>query len=70
MNKIQKAREMMREELDKDEELKYGYQSNIAMILHDRYGITDYKKRNEAANEILKLIFETKGDPIHWNKLS
>jgi len=70
MNKIKKAREMMREELDKNKELKYGYQSNIAMLLYDRYGITDYKTRNKAANEILKLIFETKGDPIHWNQLT
>ena len=60
MNNIQKAREMMKQELEKDEELRFGYQSNIAMLLYDRYGITDYNNRNLAANDILKLVFDMK----------
>lgn len=54
------ARKVMREAFEKDTEpggLKHGYISNIAMLLHDRYGITNYETRNEAAKDILKLIF-------------
>ena len=57
MNKIQKARKVMREAL-KDEDLRWSYISNIAMLLHDRYGITDYETRNQAAEDILNLLFE------------
>ena len=60
MNNIQKARETLKQELEKDEELRWGYQSNIAMLLHDRYGIIDYNERNLAANDILKLVFDMK----------
>ena len=57
MNKIAKARKTMRDALEKDEGLKISYVSNIAMLLHDRHGITDYDKRNQAAEDILKLVF-------------
>jgi len=36
-----------------------GYVSNVAMLLHDRYGITDYETRNKAADDIIHLIFES-----------
>ena len=68
MNKVQKARKMMKEELEKDEDLRYGYQSNIAMLLHDRYGIVNFEKRNTAANDILKLVFEIDVDFVDWRK--
>lgn len=57
MNKIQKARNTIRRAFESDEHFKYGYVANIAMLLHDRYGITDYDKRNKAAEDILGLIF-------------
>lgn len=57
MNKIQKARKVMRDAFEKDEGFKLGYVSNIAMLLHDRYGITDIDIRNKAAEDILKKIF-------------
>lgn len=63
MNNIQEAREIMKQALEKDEEFRFGYQSNIAMLLHDRYNITDftdYNKRNMAAYDILKLVFDIK----------
>ena len=50
----------MRKYLDKDVDLNRAYLSNIAMLLHDRYGIVDYTIRNEAADEILKLVFDCK----------
>ena len=57
MTKFQKARQVMGKILENDEDLYFGYQSNVAMLLHDRYGITEHKERNEAAKEILSLIF-------------
>jgi len=52
---VKTLREMFRKELE-DEGLRIAYIANIAMLLHDRYGITDYKTRNQAASDILKLI--------------
>ena len=57
-NNIKEARRIFKDAFDRDPDFRYGYQSNIAMLLHDQYGITDYDKRNAAANDILKLIFE------------
>ena len=68
MNNVQKARKMMKQELEKDEELRFAYQSNIAMLLHDKYGVPDFDKRNETANDILKLIFEITGDFVDFRK--
>ena len=53
---IKTARSIMAAAL-KDPDLKWAYQSNIAMFLHDNYGVTDFKKRNQAARDILELIF-------------
>jgi len=55
-----KARRTMAKALHDDEGLRLGYVANVAMLLHDRYGITDHKTRNEAAEAILALIFENK----------
>ena len=57
MNEIEKARETMRDAFEKDPDFKMGYVANIAMLLHDRHGITNYDKRNAAAEDILELIF-------------
>lgn len=54
---IKRAREVIAKALEQDEGFKIGYVSNIAMLLHDRYDITDYDQRNQAAEDILKLIF-------------
>ena len=55
---FQKARGVMGRKLKTDEDLREGYRSNIAMLLHDRYGITSHRRRNQAAEDILNLIFE------------
>ena len=47
----------MRKTFEKDGGLTVGYVSNIAMLLHDKYGIIDYEKRNRIAKDILHLIF-------------
>jgi len=57
INKIKKARKTMADAFDKDPDFKMGYIANIAMLLHDHHGITNYDKRNAAAEDILKLIF-------------
>ena len=57
MTQFAEAKQVMAEFLSKDEGLYISYQANIAMLLHDRHGITDYEKRNAAADEILSLIF-------------
>ena len=36
--------------------MEEAYRSNVAMLLHDRWGITDHGKRNRCATEILALI--------------
>ena len=51
------ARRKMCEAFETDEEFRQTYIANIAMLLHDKYGITDYETRNNAAEDILKLIF-------------
>lgn len=53
-----KARKVMAKVLRTDEGLRIGYVANIAMLLHDHYGIRNYEKRNKAANDILNLVFE------------
>ena len=56
-NEIKRARETMRLAFEEDKDFEQGYISNIAMLLYDRYNITDYDTRNQAAKEILQLIF-------------
>lgn len=57
---IRLARSIFKDHFERDEDFRLGYQANIAMLLHDRYGITDMKKRNEAADEIMAVIFDAK----------
>ena len=63
---LQYHRNGIAEQLLRDEELRFGYQSNIAMLLHDQYGVTDYKERNQAAIDILNLIFDIKCKPVKY----
>lgn len=44
----------------RDSALRQTYRANIAMLLSDQYEITDHVTRNQAAEDILKLIFETR----------
>lgn len=50
-------REAMANRFMKDNALLVSYEANIAMLLHDRYGMTDYKTRNQAAHDIMCLLF-------------
>jgi len=53
------ARRTMAKHLREDEGLRQTYEANVAMLLHDRHGITDHDKRNAAAKDILHLVFES-----------
>lgn len=57
LSTVAKARETMRMALEEDPSFKDGYISNIAGLLQDKYGVTDYEQRNRAAEDILRLIF-------------
>lgn len=57
IDNIGRAREYMKKAFEADPHFKEGYISNIAMLLHDNHGITDYEKRNAAARDILHLVF-------------
>ena len=57
MTTFHQARKLMAGELKKDEGLFVAYQANIAMLLHDHYGITDYETRNKAGADIIEKIF-------------
>lgn len=62
VRRIKAARETMREAFKTDDDFKHGYVANIAMLFYDRYGkgnyITNREKRNQAAEDILDLIFK------------
>lgn len=57
MSKFKDARSTMKRSFDSDDGLKIAYISNIAMLLHDKYDIKDFDLRNQAAEDILELIF-------------
>lgn len=57
MSMFSDAREEMRDAFKEDDGLYIAYHANIAMLLHDRHGITDIDKRNAAAEDIMKLVF-------------
>lgn len=61
---------LLPEEVDEenDQIWRYPWQSNIAMLLHDRYGITDWDKRNQAATDILNMIYDANWELIDYRK--
>ena len=56
---VKQARKTMSDAFKADPQFREGYVNNVAMLLHDRHGITGYAKRNKAAEEIIRLIFES-----------
>ena len=55
---IKDARETIARAFVEDPDFRRAYVDNIAMLLHDSYGIRDPEARNKAGDDILKLIFE------------
>lgn len=60
--KFQRARQDFKQALQTDEGLYIGYHANVAMLLFDRYGVRNPAKRDAAATDILKLIFDLDQD--------
>lgn len=58
MTRFAEARKVMAKILKEDTDLRLGYEANVAMLLHDHYGITGFEQRNQAAKEILNLVFD------------
>ncbi len=56
---IKDAREFIAAAFAADPDFRNVYVANIAMLLHDRYGITDMGTRNQAGDDIVKLVFES-----------
>ena len=56
---IKQARKTMAKAFKNDPDFRDSYVANVAMLLHDRYGITDYETRNAAGDDIVKLVFES-----------
>lgn len=58
-NPIATARETLKDAFENDPHLEFGWESNIAMLLHDRHGgdFKDYSIRNDTAKAIMKLLF-------------
>ena len=54
---IRNARTQLCKAFEDDEEFRQTYVANIAMLLHDKYGIVNWEQRNNAAEDILNLIF-------------
>jgi predicted hydrolase (HD superfamily) len=59
---IENARRILCREFNEDEEFRQSYIDNIAMLLHDKYGIINYEERNNAAEDIMNLIFCSGGE--------
>ncbi len=67
-NKIKNARRVMKDAFAEDPDFRHGYQANIAMAIYDKLEFSPYaisrkpvylEKCNEAADSIIKLIFES-----------
>jgi len=54
------ARKIFKTLFEEDEDFRFGYQSNIAMLLNDKYNITDHELRNKIALDIMAVIFDGK----------
>ena len=65
MSSFSDARIVFGWHLRHDDGLRLTYEANIAMLLHDRFGITNFEARNKAAHAILNLMFDDVGrEPI------
>jgi len=58
VSKIKEARATIRDTFKADAGLYQSYVANVAMLLHDRYGIMDPVTYDAAARDVLQLIFD------------
>ena len=57
-DQIREARAVIRAAFEHDSHFRQTYVDNIAMVLYDGKWVTNYQKRNAAAEAILKHILE------------
>lgn len=51
------ARQRMSQALRDDKGLLQAYHANVAMLVHDRHGVTGKTERDQLARDVLALIF-------------
>lgn len=51
------ARQAMSQAFRDDQGLLLAYHANVAMLVHDRHGVTDKDARDKLASDVLALIF-------------
>ena len=56
---VKAARKTIADAFAADPHFRDVYVANVAMLLHDRYGITNHKTRTKAGYEIIRLVFES-----------
>lgn len=56
---VKKARNFIAAAFAADPDFRNSYVANIAMLLHDKYGITNIETRNQAGDDIVRLVFES-----------
>ena len=56
---IKRARKFIAAAFKADPDFRRTYVDNIAMLLHDKYGITNMETRNQAGDDIVRLVFES-----------
>ena len=56
---VKDARECIAAAFAADSDFRNAYVANIAMLLYDKYGITDTDTRNQAGDDIVRLCFES-----------
>lgn len=57
VNPLPEARAIFKAEFQKNRSIRLQYQTSIAMLLHDKCGVTDLGTRNAVASDILTIIF-------------
>ena len=66
---IEHARYIFKKSFEENEDFRDSYRANIAMLLYDRYNIKGMKERNQAAKDIMDVIFDAKDiKPIVHNE--
>lgn len=58
MTTVKQARKVIADAFAADADFRRSYVDNIAMLLHDKYGITNKETRDQAGDDIVRLVFE------------
>jgi hypothetical protein len=56
---VKEARKTIAKAFAEDPDFRRSYVDNVAMLLHDRHNIVEYEARNKAADDVIRLIFES-----------